>query len=79
MSIPSTGHTIYSFITLCLKEQRDITGRKERWGEKRVPSLQKTYLGDSFIGREAAAILGPPYEMSKIQFSDLSPDGSDLV
>lgn len=29
MSIPSADHTIYSFITLCLKEQGDIAGRKE--------------------------------------------------
>lgn len=29
MSIPSTDHTIYGFITLCLKEQGDIAGRKE--------------------------------------------------
>lgn len=29
MSIPSTDHTIYSFITLCLKEQGDIAGRME--------------------------------------------------
>lgn len=43
MSIPSADHTIYSFITLCLKEQGDIAGRKEitarhkgGWGEKKV-------------------------------------------
>lgn len=29
MSIPSADHTIYGFITLCLKEQGDIAGRKE--------------------------------------------------
>lgn len=29
MSIPSAGHTIYSFITLCLKEHRDVARRKE--------------------------------------------------
>lgn len=29
MSIPSADHTIYSFITLCLKEQGDIAGRME--------------------------------------------------
>lgn len=43
MSIPSTDHTIYSFITLCLKEQGDIAGRKEittkrmgGWRKKKV-------------------------------------------
>lgn len=42
MSIPSADHTIYSFITLCLKEQGDIAGRKEitgqhigGWGKKK--------------------------------------------
>lgn len=29
MSIPSADHTIYSFITLCLKEQGDIAGKME--------------------------------------------------
>lgn len=37
MSIPSTDHRIYSFITLCLKEQGDVAGRmeittKQGWG-----------------------------------------------
>lgn len=37
MSIPSADHTIYSFITLCLKEQGDIAERveittKQGWG-----------------------------------------------
>lgn len=70
MSIPSARHTIYSFITLCLKEHRDIAGRKEiaatageggREGKKnRMPSWQETYLCDRFIGKEPASILGPP-------------------
>lgn len=70
MSIPSADHTIYSFITLCLKEQGDIAGRKEitaqhrgGWEKKkkkksRMPSSTETYLCDRFTAQEQGFYLG---------------------
>lgn len=68
MSIPSADHTIYSFITLCLKEQGDIAGRKEitaqhrggweKKGKSGMPSSTETYLCDRFMAREQGSYLG---------------------
>lgn len=45
MSIPSADHTIYSFITLCLKEQGDIAGRKEITAKQRGAWEKKEKVG----------------------------------
>lgn len=67
MSIPSADHTIYSFITLCLKEQGDIAGKKEitaspvqgRWKKKnRMPSSAETYLCDRFMVQKPGFYFG---------------------
>lgn len=67
MSIPSTDHRIYSFITLCLKEQGDVAGRmeittKQGWGggvegrgvwrRSGTPSSTETYLRGRFTTQE---------------------------
>lgn len=52
MSIPSADHTIYSFITLCLKEQGDIAGRKEITTQHRVGWKKKKKKSDAIIDRD---------------------------
>lgn len=57
MSIPSADHTIYSFITLCLKEQGDIAGRmeittKQGWGMGRGRGVEKKW--NTIIDRDVS-------------------------
>lgn len=52
MSIPSADHTIYSFITLCLKEQADIAGRKEITAQHKAAGKKKK--SDAIINRDTS-------------------------
>lgn len=88
MSILSADHTIYSFITLCLKEQGDIAGRKEitalrrgRWEKSRMPSSTETYLCDRFTAQEQSFYLGvsPSSSLSLPEHPPVHPEHTQHI
>lgn len=55
MSIPFAGPAIYSFITLCLKEQRNIIeeiAADKLKGHAGAEKHQETYHRDSFMAKQ---------------------------